>query len=165
MHTRSSLSIMSNTVKFLAGVWKRGITENYSDLNMAILPSGMTEDKVHRQLCDRSTCQWNVFHPSYCKTQCIMVIMLMNWHSWSLEREKEELWSTWEGMKFQGWKGDKKKSSLYHYRYIHRQCERQKRPEKDRKRNWWRGQMGKGYFSPWSAGFALTCSRHRRKSQ
>ena len=40
---------------------KTGITENYSDLfNMAILPSGMTEDKVHRQLCNRSTCQWNV---------------------------------------------------------------------------------------------------------
>lgn len=38
-----------------------------SDLNMAILPSVITEDKVHRQLCDRSTCAWKVFHPSYCK--------------------------------------------------------------------------------------------------
>lgn len=34
---------------------------------MAILPSGITEDKVHRQLCNCSTCQWNVFRPSYCK--------------------------------------------------------------------------------------------------
>lgn len=64
-------------------VKKGRITENYSDLNMAILPSGMAEDKVHRQLCYRSTCQWNVFHPSYCKTQCIVVIMLMSRHSWS----------------------------------------------------------------------------------
>lgn len=39
-------------LKFIAGVDKRGgggVTENYTDFNMAILPSGMAEDKVHRQ--------------------------------------------------------------------------------------------------------------------
>lgn len=30
---------------------------------MAIPPSGVTEDKVHGQLCDRSTCQWNENSP------------------------------------------------------------------------------------------------------
>lgn len=101
MHVRHSVSVKPKSVTFLAGVlggWvgdtqtnKKNknedgvgrIAESYSDLNMAILPSGVTEDKVHRQLCNRSTCQWNVFHPSYCKTQCIVVIMLVNPHSWS----------------------------------------------------------------------------------
>lgn len=79
-----------NAVDFLAGVWRRGITENCSDLNMAIPPSGVTEDKVHGQLCDPSTCQWNKIHPSCCKTQCIVVFMQSNWHSWSQRKEKQD---------------------------------------------------------------------------
>lgn len=67
MHVRHSVSIKPNTVKFLAGVWKGGITENYLDLNMAILPSGVTEDKVHRQL--RSL---------HLSVECISSILLQN---------------------------------------------------------------------------------------
>ena len=126
------------------GGW--GITENYSDLNMAILPSGMTEDKVHRQLCDRSTCQWNVFHSSYCKTQCIMVITLMSRHSWSYRKEKRK-----SGM-----------VNMCTSNIANLNCRgglRKRGREVDEEV---RGQLGNGYFSPRSA--TLTCSSNPRHS-
>ena len=106
MHARHSVSIKPNTVKEVSRWCVKkgggGITENYSDLNMAILPSGTTEDKVHRQLCDRSTCQWNVFSS----------ILLQNTVHYGHHANESTFLVIWkernEGMKFQGWNEDKK---------------------------------------------------------
>lgn len=106
MHARHSVSMKPNTVKGVSRWCMKkgglGITENYLDLNMAILPSGTTEDKVHRQLCDRSTCQWNVF------SSILLQNTVHNGHH-ANESTFLVIWKERnEGMKFQGWNGDKK---------------------------------------------------------
>lgn len=108
-------------------------------------PLAQQRTKVHRQLRDRC----DVFHPSYCKTQCIVVIMLMNF---DIPSQKEST------MKAEVSKAGREME--VHPSPIWNTEEAWER-EKDRLIKRSRGQMEKGDFSPWSAGFALTCNNDK----
>lgn len=101
-------------------------------------PLAQQRTKVHRQLRDRC----DVFHPSYCKTQCIVVIMLMNFDIPSQKEERKRISGQQWRLKFQRLEG--------RWKYIHHPSEIQRRPEKERKIDWSRGQEVK-----WEKGIFL----------